>query len=322
LGKRLRTARRPARQDLHLLKGAKAAPFPGFLEPCHPTLRPKLPSGAGWQYEIKFDGYRMQLHRHADSVRAFTRNGLDWSREFGSICAAAAGIAAESIVLDGEVVVPGKDGIPDFGAVRGAIGKAQNRLLYYAFDLLHLDGFDLRGVSLADRRRVLEQLLASETSGRIVLSETVDAWPGVDLMHHACELGLEGIVAKRADAPYRGGRQESWIKVRCLKSLLFPVIGYVPAKPNSIAAIRLARREAGGLVYAGKAGTGFTMKSAQNVRARLEPLMRCTPPTAKPLRKRDTVWVEPKLSARIEFRGVTEDGMLRHPSFKGLVTED
>jgi bifunctional non-homologous end joining protein LigD len=103
-------------------------------------------------------------------------------------------------------------------------------------------------------------------------------------------------VAKLADAPYRAGRQESWIKVRCLEALNFPVIGYVPAKPNSIAAIRLARREAGGL-YAGKAGTGFTMKSAQNVRKGLEPLMRRTPPTAKPLRKRDTVWVEPRLSA-------------------------
>ena len=108
--------------------------------------------------------------------------------------------------------------------------------------------------------------------------------------------------------------------MRCVKSLLFPVIGYIPARPNSIAAIRLARREAGGLVYAGKASTGLTMKELRAVRAVLEPLTRRTPPTAKPLRKKDTVWVEPKLSARIEFRGVTEDGMLRHPSFKGLVS--
>jgi bifunctional non-homologous end joining protein LigD len=151
------------------------------------------------------------------------------------------------------------------------------------------------------------------------MSDTISVDPGTDLTRHACEIGLEGIVAKRADASYRAGRQETWIKVRCLKALNFPVIGYVPAKPNSIAAIRLARREAGGLVYAGKAGTGFTTKSAQDVRKQLQPLMRRTPPTTKPLRKKDTVWVEPKLSARIEFRGVTEDGMLRHPSFNGLV---
>jgi bifunctional non-homologous end joining protein LigD len=182
-------------------------------------------------------------------------------------------------------------------------------------------GLDLRGAALVDRRRLLADVVADQPSDRILRSESIDAPAGVDLMRHACEIGLEGIVAKRADAPYRAGRQETWIKVRCLKSLNFPVIGYVPAKSNSIAAIHLARREAGGLVYAGKAGTGFTMKSAQDVRARLEPLMRRTPPTAKPLRKRDTVWVEPKLSARIEFRGVTEDGMLRHPSFKGLVSE-
>jgi bifunctional non-homologous end joining protein LigD len=306
---------------LRTLTGVKTAPYPGLVELCHPTLRPKLPTGGAWQYEIKLDGYRVQLHRHDGAARAFTRNGLDWSEQFAPLCAAAAEIPARSIILDGEVVVPGKDGIPDFGAVRGAISKAQHRLIFYAFDLLYLDGYDLRGAALADRRRVLAEIIAGEPAGRILLSDTIDE-PGADLMHHACQLGLEGIVAKRADAPYRAGRVESWIKVRCVKSLYFPVIGYVPAKPNSIAAIRLARREAGGLAYAGKAGTGFTAKSAQEVRARLEPLMRRTPPTAKPLRKKDTVWVEPKLSARIEFRGVTEDGMLRHPSFKGLVVEE
>jgi bifunctional non-homologous end joining protein LigD len=303
------------------LPGAKEAPYPGLVEFCHPTLRPKLPTGTRWQYEIKFDGYRVQLHRNGDKALAFTRNGLDWSEQFAPLCQAAMDIPASSVVLDGEVVVPGQNGIPDFGAVRGAINKAQHRLIYYAFDVIYLDGFDLRGAALEDRRRVLAKLIAAEPGKRILMSETISVDDGVDLMRHACEVGLEGIVAKRADAPYRAGRQETWIKVRCLKSLNFPVIGYVPASPNSIAAIRLARREDGGLVYAGKAGTGFTMKIAQDVRKRLEPLMRRTPPTAKPLRKKDTVWVEPKLSARIEFRGVTEDGMLRHPSFKGLVSE-
>jgi bifunctional non-homologous end joining protein LigD len=322
VSKRPRTPRRAsARFAPFALNGAKAAPFPGFLEPCHPTLRPKLPQGAQWQFEVKFDGYRVQFHRHGDEVRAFTRNGLDWSAQFTSLCTAAAGLSAADMVLDGEAVVLGKDGVPDFGAVRGAISKAQHRLIYYAFDLLHLDGHDLRGVALSDRRRILADIIASQPSDRILLSESIDAPAGVDLMRHACELGLEGIVAKRADAPYRAGRVESWIKVRCVKALNFPVIGYVPAQPNSIAAIRLARREEGGLAYVGKAGTGFTMKTAQDVRARLEPLMRRTPATAKPLRKKDTVWVEPKLSARIEFRGITEDGMLRHPSFKGLVKE-
>jgi bifunctional non-homologous end joining protein LigD len=318
-------ARPPAgkalRKLLASIPGAKPAPYPGLIEFCHPTLRPKLPMGARWQYEIKFDGYRAQLHLNEGKPRAFSRNGLDWSEQFATLCQAAAAIPATSIVIDGEVIVPGQNGLPDFGAVRGAINTAQNRLIYYAFDLLHLDGFDLRGASLEARRQVLAKVVAREPGGRILLSETIAAGDGIDLMRHACEIGLEGIVAKRADSPYRSGRQESWIKVRCLKALNFPVIGYVPSRPNSIAAIRLARREAGGLVYAGKAGTGFTMKSAQDVRARLEPLMRRTPPTAKPLRKNDTVWVEPKLLARIEFRGVTEDGMLRHPSFKGLVLE-
>jgi bifunctional non-homologous end joining protein LigD len=168
---------------------------------------------------------------------------------------------------------------------------------------------------------MLAQVIASAPSGQILMSETISVDAGVDLMRHACEIGLgaswqSSRTRHTARAARRAGsRCDVW------RALNFPVIGYVPAKPNSIAAIRLARREAGGLVYAGKAGTGFTMKTAQDVRKRLEPLMRRTPPTAKPLRKRDTVWVEPKLSARIEFRGVTGDGMLRHPSFKGLVSE-
>jgi len=163
---------------------------------------------------------------------------------------------------------------------------------------------------------VLAQLIAGKPGGRILMSESI-ASTGAELLRTACTMGLEGVVAKRASAPYQGERSENWIKVRCVKTEYLTVIGYVPAHGNSIAAARLGRREGKGFVYVGKAGTGFTERSAQTVRERLEPLMRRTPPVAG-LRKKDTVWVEPTLTARIEFRGITEDGMLRHPSFKGL----
>ena len=129
-----------------------------------------------------------------------------------------------------------------------------------------------------------------------------------------------GIVAKRIDLPYGSGRVEGWIKTKCVKLMELPIIGFVPAKGRSIAALRLARREGEELVYAGKVGTGFTQKTAQSVRERLEPLLRKNPPLAKPLRKKDTIWVEPRLSARVQLLEITEDGQVRAGSFKGLVS--
>jgi bifunctional non-homologous end joining protein LigD len=132
-------------------------------------------------------------------------------------------------------------------------------------------------------------------------------------------MGLEGIVAKRADAPYRSGTSTTWLKIKCVTSLRFSVVGFVPSGANSIAALRLGRREGRELVYVGKAGSGFTAQSARDVRSRLEPLIRARPALTRPLKKRDTSWVEPKIEAEIEFRGMTSDGMLRHPVFKGLI---
>jgi len=160
--------KRPIGLEASTVPGAKQVPFPGLVPFCHPTLRAKLPDGADWLYEVKLDGYRAQLHLHEGGARAYTRNGLDWSSQFSPLCAALTGLHANSLVLDGEVVVPGEDGVPDFGAVRGAISQAPERLHYYAFDLLYLDGFDLRGARLDDRRRVLAQLVPSVPGGRII----------------------------------------------------------------------------------------------------------------------------------------------------------
>jgi bifunctional non-homologous end joining protein LigD len=317
-------AKAPPRQAfrklvLRTLSGVAQAPFPGFVEPMHPTQHSKLPAGARWQYEIKLDGWRGQLHLRNGAAKMFSRNGNDLTAQCATLVAAAAEMQATSAVLDGEIVVPGENGIPNFLELRSAMTRGQSRLLFYAFDLLHLDGFDLRAAPLADRRSVLKQLLANEPGGRILMSETIilDEPPAL-LFHHACELGMEGIVAKRADAPYRSGRVASWVKVKCIRRLALPIIGYVPQKGNSIAAIRLGRHDGRELVYAGKAGTGFTVKSAQNVRDRLAPLHRKTPPLAKPLKRPDTIWVEPKVIADIAFTELTEDGVLRHASFKGL----
>ena len=304
---------------MRTLPGAQRAPFPSFIEPMHPSQHSKPPVGARWQYEIKLDGWRGQLHLRRGAANLFSRNGNDLTASCTTIATAAADIPASDAVLDGEIVVPGRNGIPNFLELKSAMTRSQSRLLYYAFDVLHLDGFDLRPVPLADRRRLLAQLLAGSPGGRILTSETIDIQEPPDLLYrHACELGMEGIVAKRIDAPYRSGRVQSWIKVKCVRRLALPIIGYVPQKGNSIAAIRLGRPEGGALVYAGKAGTGFTVASAQSVRARLLPLHRKSPPLAKPLKRPDTIWVEPTVIADIAFTELTEDGILRHASFKGL----
>jgi bifunctional non-homologous end joining protein LigD len=304
---------------MRTLPGAQRAPFPSFIEPMHPSQHSKPPVGARWQYEIKLDGWRGQLHLQRGAAKLFSRNGNDLTASCTTIATAAADIPASDAVLDGEIVVPGRNGIPNFLELKSAMTRSQSRLLYYAFDVLHLDGFDLRPVPLADRRRLLAQLLAGSPGGRILMSETIDIQEPPDLLYrHACELGMEGIVAKRVDAPYRSGRVQTWVKVKCVRRLALPIIGYVPQKGNSIAAIRLGRPEGGALVYAGKAGTGFTVKSAQSVRERLLPLHRKSPPLAKPLKRPDTIWVEPKVIADIAFTELTEDGMLRHASFKGL----
>jgi bifunctional non-homologous end joining protein LigD len=317
-------AKAPPRQAfrtlvLRTLPGVTQAPFPGFIEPMQPTQHAKLPAGTQWQYEIKLDGWRGQLHLRNGAAKIFSRNGNDLTAQCATITAAAADLQATSAVLDGEIVVPGRNGIPNFLELRSAMTRGQSRLLFYVFDLLHLDGFDLRAVPLADRRSVLKQLLANEPGRRILMSETIDIQePPALLFQHACDLGMEGMVAKRVDAPYRSGRVQTWVKVKCIRRLALPIIGYVPQKGNSISAIRLGRPEGDGLVYAGKAGTGFTVKSAQSVRERLLPLHRKTPPLAKPLKRPDTIWVEPRVIADIAFTELTEEGMLRHASFKGL----
>ena len=284
--------RRPIRQappsiDLSAIKGVRAAPFPGFVPLCHPTLRSTVPEGGDWLYEVKLDGYRVQLHRHERKPQA--------SRATGSTGRLNSGRFAPRSLISPRAASSwmAKPWCPAPTACRTSApcagrSRANRSGVYYAFDLLHLDGFDLRGARLDERRRVLQQLIAATRGdGRIQRSETISDIPGVELLRHACAIGLDGIVAKRAGAPYRGDRCDSWIKVRCVKHEHLTVIGYVPARGKSLAAIRLGRREGGRLVYVGKAGTGFTERTAQTVRQRLEPLIRRTPPVPK-LRKKDT----------------------------------
>jgi bifunctional non-homologous end joining protein LigD len=303
------------------LRGAKASPAPGFIPPQLATLRDAAPAGDRWLFEIKHDGYRAQLHLREGRATIYTRRGHDWTRRFASIAADGTQLAANEPVLDGEIVVPGEHGVSNFSAVQADLAARRiDRFRFYAFDLLHLDGLDLRAVALEDRKQVLAALIDASDVTRILYSEHLDA-DGSRIFGQACAMKLEGIVAKLRDAPYRSGRTESWLKIKCAKRETFPIVGFVPGV-GGIAALRLGRREGDQLLYVGKAGTGFTAKVARELRHRLDRMKLARSPLTAPVRKKDTTWVRPELLAEIEYRDITDDGKLPHASFKGLLVDD
>jgi bifunctional non-homologous end joining protein LigD len=182
----------------------------GFISPCIPTRAVKPPAGPGWVHEIKHDGYRLQVRREGEGVRLFTRRGYDWSGRYPAIAVTAMLLRAKSFTLDGEAVVCGPDGVAIFNALhrRGTVTEA----MLYAFDLLELDGEDLRHIPLVDRKRRLSRLLCGRRLG-IILSDHTDE-NGALIFQHACKMGLEGIVSKRLSAPYRSGPSRDWLKIK------------------------------------------------------------------------------------------------------------
>jgi bifunctional non-homologous end joining protein LigD len=312
--------RSPARFDPSMLTGAKPAPFPGFIEPCHPTLREDAPSGGRWLHEIKFDGYRTQGHLRNEGPAIYTRAGYDWTLRFQPIADALATLPARDLILDGEAVIADSRGIPDFGLLHADLAAGRkDRLLYYAFDLLYLDGFDLRRAPLAERKRMLSELLAG-ASERILYAEHLEG-NGAEIYERACAMGLEGIISKQQDAPYRSGRVESWIKVKCGKRDAFPIVAFVEklgAKPRKIASLYVGRREGDRLLYAGKVRSGYTEAVARDLRERLDPLIRKDSPLSEPVKKPKATWVEPVLEAEVTYSTVTENALLREAVFKGL----
>ncbi|PBB95977.1 DNA ligase D [Mesorhizobium sp. WSM3862] len=291
-----------------------------FIEFQSPTLVEKAPEGGEWLHEIKYDGYRTQLIVEGGTARAFTRRGYDWSHRYRRIVQAAAGLPVKSAIIDGEAVVIGDTGLPDYQALERELGNPNSpRLIFYAFDLLHLDGRDLRQQPLVERKAALETLL-KHSAPTLTYAEHLEV-SGREMFDHACRMGLEGIVSKRADAPYRSGVQTSWVKVKCIKSDTFPIVAFVEklgAEPRRIASLYIGRREGDRLLYAGKAQSGYTLEVARRVRERLDPLIIGRSPLSEPIVKPKATWVRPEVLAEVQFSGVTDRGILREAVFKGL----
>src|SRR5947209_9843383 len=273
----LRSSRR---LSVSRLAGARKTGIPDYIEPCDPTLRERAPDGEVWRFEIKADGYRAQLHLRSGRTKVYSRTGLDWTRQFSSIAAAGLELNAGSAVIDGEAVVYGASGVPDFQRLRRELGGPRSgRLRYHAFDRLYCNGYDRRGIGFAERKRLLEELLLQAPETFIYVEDI--GGDGDDLFRNACKLNLEGLVAKRADAPYRSGRQESWIKLKCKKSETFPIVAFVEklgARPRKVASLYVGRRRNGKLLYAGKVRSGYTETTARELRKRLDSSIRKTSP--------------------------------------------
>ncbi|HXV26389.1 MAG TPA: DNA ligase D [Alphaproteobacteria bacterium] len=313
----------PGRYDPSGLPGARKGALPDWLEPQLATLVENAPKGERWLHEIKFDGYRALARVETGRVRLLTRRGNDWTNKFRSVAEALKELPVNQALIDGEIVILKENGASSFETLQQALSAGDDsRMLYYVFDLLHLDQCDLTQVPLGDRKELLRELLPQGQEGRIRFSDHVEG-RGPDFLRQACRLGLEGVVSKRRDLPYRAGRVGSWMKAKCLNQQELVIGGFTKGKGarQSLGALHLGYYERPGsdkLRYAGKVGTGLSDQMLTDLNKRLKTLTRKTPPFADSPRERNATWVEPRLVAEIGFTEWTREGLLRHPSFKGL----
>lgn len=318
-------ARRRARapSDPAAVSGARASRLPEEIAPQLATAVTRAPRGAGWVFEPKYDGYRLLCRVEDDAVRLTTRRGLDWTDRFPAIAAAARALPVRSALIDGEAVVFDANGLTSFQKLQNALTGEGSEIVLVAFDLLHLDGFDLTKAPLIERKTLLEQLLR-DAPPALRYGEHMEN-DGATFFAAACKLGLEGVIAKRAADPYRQVRTRSWLKIKCQQRQEFVIVGFTDpgGSRTAFGALLVATRERAGapLRYAGKVGTGFDERTLRSLHARLAALARATPPVDRGSARglgRGVHWVEPTLVAEIAFTEWTSDGRLRHPVYLGL----
>ncbi len=300
------------------------ASLPLFLQPQLATLVDEAPAGEDWIYEVKLDGYRIVARIDGEDVKLFTRNGNDWSPRLERLAGEVRALGLRSAWLDGEIVALNDKGLPDFQKLQRAFDVSRTTdIVFYAFDLPWFDGRDLRRVPLLERRALLERILEGNESPHVRFSAHFTG-PGPELLAAACEQGLEGLIGKRADAPYTSSRSTAWIKLKCRKRQEFVVGGWTDPRGsrNGFGSLLLGVHDAEGrLVYAGSVGTGFDEKLLASIKSKLDALATDASPFHE--RRRDVKghWVRPRLVAEVAFTEWTGDGRIRHPVFQGLRTD-
>ena len=294
---------------------------PRFIRPqlASPDIDP--PAGDGWIHEIKFDGYRTLAIIDDGNVRFMTRRGHDWTERYGSLADPFAKIPCRRALIDGEIIVQGERGVSSFAALQDALREGDShRLLFYAFDLLHLDGWDLTTVPLVQRKEALAGLVGPGAVARsaLQLSEHV-LGKGRAFLEQSSVMSLEGIISKRANSIYRSGRTRSWLKIKCVNREDFTIVGFTESKAaGGLAALLLAESTPKGLTYVGRVGTGWSHKEAAHLCTRLSAIRSDTPSVGGVPKASGLRWVEPLLAVEVEYAIRTTGGMLRHAVFKGV----
>jgi bifunctional non-homologous end joining protein LigD len=308
-----------ARPNPGKLKGAVRAAIPDALSPQLATRAERPPEGRDWLHEIKLDGYRTQAFIEDGDVRLITRSGLDWTKRYGSLADAFRALPCRQAIIDGEVVVLDDKGVSRFSALQDALSaKASEKLLFFAFDLIHLDGWSLEKVPLLQRKETLSRLLSGVEAHRSAIQFCDHlVGEGRAFFERASELGLEGIVSKRVSASYQSGRSDAWLKIKAPQAGDFVIAGYtVSDAAGGLGALALGEWEGGELRYRGKVGTGFDAGQLKSLFARLEPLREGAAPLEGA--PKDVLPVRPVLSAQIGYSNRTTDNVLRHAVFKRL----
>jgi bifunctional non-homologous end joining protein LigD len=310
----------PADKALAAGDDGAALRMPRFIAPQLATLVASPPEGEEWVHEIKYDGYRAMAAIAGGRVRIYTRSGQDWTDKFESVARALQKLRVRSALLDGEIVALDKEGRSRFQLLQQGLKSGEEPLTYYVFDLLELDGTDVRKQPLIRRKELLAELLKKPPQG-IAYSDHV-AGHGDVMFSKSCSLGLEGIVSKRADKPYLSQRTKGWLKSKCSGNDEFVIGGYRVSnkKGRPFASLLLGEFIGKELHYRGRVGTGFDAALLEDLGIRLADLQRKTSPFVDAPRDigRDARWVEPKLVAQIAYTEKTGDGRLRHPAYLGL----
>jgi bifunctional non-homologous end joining protein LigD len=305
------------------LPGVRKTPMPEFVSPQLATLVKEAPKGDEWLHELKFDGYRLLCHVNRGRVRLWTRNRKDWTDKFPNVAKALKTLRVQSAILDAEVVAMDASGRTSFQMLQQAIHKTAGKgLVLEVFDLIYLEGYSLTRTPLIDRKRALEELIATVRSDRVLRYSDHVEGNGPKFLKQACDFGIEGIVSKLASSLYESTRSHSWQKVKCLRRQEFVIAGYTLSdKGLPFSSLVLGVYEKGKLIYAGRVGTGFSNKLRAELKKTLDRISRPSKPfevIPKDPDLRRAVWTEPKLVGEVAFAEWTNENVIRHPSFQGL----